>query len=899
MRKLLLTLVGLLTCMSLMAADVNFNFKSNSYGITTTTTSQGTGVATTGGVTVKATKCAYKEGESLRVYEAVDDSPELTISAPSGSKVTKITFTLSQGAFSLESGQRGSFSNGMWQYGTGLESVKFTCSAQTRVTQIGVTLSDNGGSTTTYVAKPKISPDGGEIDENTTIHLSSATSGVQMHYSWDGGVTYQDGFNPTPQAGTLQAYATKDGVSSEMAYAVFTMASAGGDDPDPVTPITGKGWQLVTSVSQLAVGDKVIIANQEATTAMSTEKKDNNRPSTEVTFNDDKSVILNPSVSVLQLKIGGAMDAWTFETLNYLGEDGNGYLGSVDNSNKSSKNYCQVKATVTSGCKAKITIDATTKAATVQFNSMGTTVSNYLLYNNGLFACYKTATSQDPVFIYKWVEDETPTEEKPAVPVVTTDNNVTISDGDEVTLPYGTKVTVTSAGASMLGYTIVGSETNDSAVESNTYTFTLTENVTCEFYGSNTKGDGPTVMFSLNVAKADLTVKFGSTEVAAGESYTVAEGTELTLTTTTGTTLTVFDENLEAVATIDGKSLKYTVTEDCILTFEATTPAAGTSTMIEEVLFVIDQNAYADAFTLVTSTDEINDRDEYVLMYTDKNGKNYAMANTYTTTQNRYLSADTDVTVSGTQLNATENTMIFTFVTIDGKRYLMVDNYGNDGFKYMSGRTGGNNYTDLKDAISDLGVVTATITDAGYADICFINALNGESPRYLRFNNGASPKCFSLYKASDAVKLYKREFAMPAPMEAHTDTHFVITSNGGTLYVKEFEGLKPGVEITPKAVHTALDGFVPVTGDWTKEKTLVEDYQTVEAYVEHKGRVSDILSINLHPDGTTTTGIENVGADVDGAVEYFNLQGMRISEPVKGQVVIRRQGAKVEKIAVR
>lgn len=893
MRKLLLTLVGLLTCMSLMAADVNFNFKSNSYGITTTPASQGTGVATTGGVTVKAAKCGYKESESLRVYEAVDDSPELTISAPSGSKVTKITFTLSQGSFRLESGQSGSFNSNMWQYGTGLESVKFTCSAQTRVTQIGVTLSDNGGSTTTYVAKPKISPDGGEIDEYTTISLSSATYGVQMHYSWDGGVTYQDGFNPAPQAGTLQAYATKDGVSSEMAYAVFTMASTGGDDPDPVTPITGKGWQLVTSVSQLAVGDKVIIANQDATTAMSTEKKDNNRPSTEVTFNDDKSVILNPSVSVLQLKIGGAMDAWTFETLNYLGEDGNGYLGSVDNSSKSSKNYCQVKATVTSGCKAKITIDATTKAATVQFNSTGTTVSNYLRYNNGLFACYKTATSQDPVFIYKWVEDETPTEEKPAVPVVTTDNNVTISDGDEVTLPYGTKITVYSAGADFL----VDAEGN--MLEGNTHTFTLTENVICEYYGMNDKGDSDHVYFMIDVAKADLTVKFGSTEVAAGESYTVAEGTELTLTTTTGTTLTVFDENLEAVATIEAKSLKYTVMEDCILTFEATTPAAGTSTMIEEVLFVIDQNAYADAFTLVTSTDEITDRDEYVLMYTDKNGNNYAMANTYTTTQNRYLSADTDVTVSGTQLNATENTMIFTFVTIDGKRYLMVDNYGNDGFKYMSGRTGGNNYTDLKDAISDLGVVTATITDDGYADICFINALNGESPRYLRFNNSASPKCFSLYKASDAVKLYKREFAMPAPMEAHTDTHFVITSNGGTLYVKEFEGLKPGVEITPKAVHTALDGFVPQTGDWTKEIASVDSYQTVEAYVEHKGRVSDILSINLHPGGGTSTGIENVGADVEGAVEYFNMQGMRISEPAKGQVVIRRQGAKVEKIAVR
>lgn len=893
MRKLLLTLVGLLTCMSLMAADVNFNFVSNSYGITTTPASQGTGVATTGGVTVKAAKCGYKESESLRVYAAVDDSPELTISAPSGSKVTKITFTLSQGAFSLESGQRGSYSNGMWQYGTGLESVKFTCSAQTRVTQIGVTLSDNGGSTTTYVAKPKISPDGGEIDEYTTIYLSSATSGVQMHYSWDGGVTYQDGFNPTPQAGTLQAYATKDGVSSEMAYAVFTMASTGDDDPDPVTPITGKGWQLVTSVSQLAVGDKVIIANQEAAKSISTESNANNRKTTDVTFNADKTEIVTPSNSVMQFEIGRSQGAWTFKTLNYASADG--YL-----TGGYSSNYCKISSTVSTATQANVSISESSEA-TIKF--LASSGRNYLRFNpnnnSPIISCYTKATDQKPVYLYKWVEDNTPTDEKPAVPVVTTDNNVTISDGDEVTLPYGTKVTVTSAGASMLGYTIVGSETNDSAVESNTYTFTLTENVTCEFYGSNTKGDGPTVMFSLNVANADLTVTFGSTEVAAGESYTVAEGTELTLTTTTGTTLTVFDENLEAVATIDGKSLKYTVTEDCILTFEATTPATGTSTMIEEVLFVIDQNAYADAFTLVTSTDEITDRDEYVLMYTDKNGNNYAMANTYTTTQNRYLSADTDVTVSGTQLNATENTMIFTFVTIDGKRYLMVDNYGNDGFKYMSGRTGGNNYTDLKDAISDLGVVTATITDSGSADICFVNALNGESPRYLRFNNSASPKCFSLYKASDAVKLYKREFAMPAPMEAHTDTHFVITSNGGTLYVKEFEGLKPGVEITPKAVHTALDGFVPQTGDWTKEIASVESYQTVEAYVEHKGRVSDILSINLHPGGGTSTGIENVGADVEGAVEYFNLQGMHISEPAKGQVVIRRQGAKVEKIAVR
>ena len=34
-------------------------------------------------------------------------------------------------------------------------------------------------------------------------------------------------------------------------------------------------------------------------------------------------------------------------------------------------------------------------------------------------------------------------------------------------------------------------------------------------------------------------------------------------------------------------------------------------------------------------------------------------------------------------------------------------------------------------------------------------------------------------------------------------------------------------------------------------------------------------------------------------VEYFNLQGMRVSEPAAGQVVIRRQGTKVEKLFVK
>lgn len=46
----------------------------------------------------------------------------------------------------------------------------------------------------------------------------------------------------------------------------------------------------------------------------------------------------------------------------------------------------------------------------------------------------------------------------------------------------------------------------------------------------------------------------------------------------------------------------------------------------------------------------------------------------------------------------------------------------------------------------------------------------------------------------------------------------------------------------------------------------------------------------------TVTGINATVADSDAPVEYYNLQGVRIAYPLAGQILIRRQGDKVEKI---
>lgn len=50
--------------------------------------------------------------------------------------------------------------------------------------------------------------------------------------------------------------------------------------------------------------------------------------------------------------------------------------------------------------------------------------------------------------------------------------------------------------------------------------------------------------------------------------------------------------------------------------------------------------------------------------------------------------------------------------------------------------------------------------------------------------------------------------------------------------------------------------------------------------------------------GTQTTGVEDIiaGGDGDAPVEYYNLQGIRVVNPAKGQIYIVRQGAKVSKV---
>ena len=165
---------------------------------------------------------------------------------------------------------------------------------------------------------------------------------------------------------------------------------------------SGSAWAdeiyvKVTDVSDLAAGDKLILAGQIETGdyyAMGA-MKSTNRSAVEVTPETDGSIILVDGVTVLTL--GGSTGAWTFH-------DGNGYLWA---SGGTSSNHLKVSAELVSG-QTDATISISSGIATIKFNlSGGANARNWLRLNqsksgstyNPLYSCYKSG--QLDVSIYK------------------------------------------------------------------------------------------------------------------------------------------------------------------------------------------------------------------------------------------------------------------------------------------------------------------------------------------------------------------------------------------------------------------------------------------------------------------------------------------------------------------
>ncbi len=113
----------------------------------------------------------------------------------------------------------------------------------------------------------------------------------------------------------------------------------------------------------------------------------------------------------------------------------------------------------------------------------------------------------------------------------------------------------------------------------------------------------------------------------------------------------------------------------------------------------------------------------------------------------------------------------------------------------------------------------------------------------------------------------------------------------------------PALEAKPGHVFTVTNGDGGA-GKVIRENLYLEDFQpiaaryvtinTTKAYEPAWG--IKLKEVNIQGVKAGTSGIEDIAAEADAPVEYFNLQGVRVANPEAGAIYIMRQGSKVTKV---
>lgn len=244
----------------------------------------------------------------------------------------------------------------------------------------------NGAAVTTPVA----------ITPSTKKFISSiAVNGV---YSEPACVTAATWLSVTYSEGVLAytAEANESGTARTAYVSVKGIGDAAQTD-DVVFSVTqpkvvsySNQWVLVTNVSELAIGDRIVIVNTSGTKALGTTQNGNNRNAVDVTIDSDDNNIINITSTTQQITLGQNNSHWTFNV-------GTGYLYAASSDN----NYLRTQTTNDANGEWAITINASTYVASIL--AQGNNTRNQLKNNGNIFSCY--ASGQTDVKIYKYHED--------------------------------------------------------------------------------------------------------------------------------------------------------------------------------------------------------------------------------------------------------------------------------------------------------------------------------------------------------------------------------------------------------------------------------------------------------------------------------------------------------------
>ena len=150
-------------------------------------------------------------------------------------------------------------------------------------------------------------------------------------------------------------------------------------------------WQLCTDVTELAVGDQIVIVVQSEEVALGTTQNTSNRSAASVT-KDGHTVTFGDDVQIITLENGVVENTFAFNV-------GTGYLYAPS----SASNQLKTHASIDENSSWSIVIDSSCVANIV---AQGESTRNVLMYNlaSNLLSCYSSA--QEPVAIYKLIDGE-------------------------------------------------------------------------------------------------------------------------------------------------------------------------------------------------------------------------------------------------------------------------------------------------------------------------------------------------------------------------------------------------------------------------------------------------------------------------------------------------------------
>ncbi|MDE5941419.1 MAG: chitobiase/beta-hexosaminidase C-terminal domain-containing protein [Muribaculaceae bacterium] len=449
-------------------------------------------------------------------------------------------------------------------------------------------------------------------------------------------------------------------------------------------------------------------------------------------------------------------------------------------------------------------------------------------------------------------------------------------------------------------YTVDGTEPT---AESTLYTepITVDESMTVKAIavGATTTTDVAVAEYVINQPAPSAPVISANGMVIPNESegYEIEMGTVITIVSENATSIVITPEDGEAV-TVEGPEATYTVTASGLYTFEGVNSKGSADAMIEFVVTI--PKSTTDSLTPATLSIYCKNSAYSVRDYTGSvTYKIFANA-VYSGSANENLLADgfgmrdnnktsnggLVVTESNKYAHSVSLTQISTQTT---SRKIKIIGSDKPYESCQFSKDGSFEGTELVEVALVKGeAVKYTFTEnykyiaiQSVGGACQFSEIAIEWGEMLAVEEPVAP-------AAPVIK----EMVNGSIDAAVGETVTISGEEGSIVYVKETRQDEP--EIAPYAVD--VDGWMTDNAD-TYVYTIPEYPAIVEAKSVRQNVESPVTVFNVG-DGKISTGIESVAADSDKAeAEYFNLQGIRVDNP-QGGVFIRRQGAKVAKVAL-